>query len=66
MRPRWRAFQASIGRLLHDHVRSGLVSRVVEKATNVVHKERVEEISDLLLVGEFHGALEWDPVLVSN
>jgi hypothetical protein len=56
-----RAFHASLLGLLHYHVRSRLVGWVVEQTTDVVHKERIKKISDLFLVGKFHGALEWDP-----
>lgn len=56
-----RTFQSSLLRLLNDHVGPGLVGRVVQQTTNVMHKQRIQQIRDLFLVGKFQGALKGDP-----
>lgn len=56
-----RAFQASLLRLLHHHGRSGLIGGVVKETTDIVHEERIQEICDLLLIGEFQSTLERNP-----
>lgn len=40
---------------------AGAVRRMVEQSTDVVHKERVEFLSDLFLVGKFQSTVERNP-----
>lgn len=55
--------------LLHslplDSLENGIgaerIHRVVHKSADVVDKQRVEKLSDLLLVGEVEGSFEWNP-----
>lgn len=54
---------AALGRC-HDLACPSLVRGMVEKCTNVVNKERIEELCDLLLVCKVKGAVEWDPDLL--
>lgn len=59
--PRRRAFQTSLLGLLHYHVCPSLVGWVVKQTTDIMHKQWVQEIGDLLLVGKFQSTLKWDP-----
>ena len=45
----------------HYLARPSLVCRVVQERADVVHKERIEKLGDLLLVREIEGAFEGDP-----
>jgi hypothetical protein len=45
----------------HDLVRPTLVGWVAEQRANVVHKERIQELGDLLLVGKVESALKGNP-----
>lgn len=48
-------------RSLHDLRCPVLVGWVVKKRTNVVHKQGVQQLSDLLLVGEIQSPLKRNP-----
>ena len=61
MRPCLGTFQAAVLRFLHDHVGAGLVGRVVQQTTDVVHEQRVQKIGDLFLVGKIQRTLERNP-----
>ena len=50
-----------IGRI-HDSIRSVCVLRVVQHTSNVMDKQRVEYVGDLLLVGKLESTIEWNPV----
>lgn len=43
-----------------------LVGRVVEQGTNVVNKQRVQELGDFLLIGEVQRAVERNPAAIST
>lgn len=43
----------------------GVVYGVVEQGADVVYEEGVEGGGDVFFVGEFEGALVWDPVSLS-
>lgn len=43
-------------------VRAGGIFRLVEKSTDVVDEERIQQIHDLLTVGKLESAIKWDPV----
>ena len=45
----------------HDLASPRLVGRMVEEGPNVVDEERVEQFSNLLLVGKIQGSLKGDP-----
>ncbi len=45
----------------HDLACPRLVCGVVEQRPNVVHKEGIQQLRDLLLVGKVQSALEWNP-----
>lgn len=45
----------------HDLVGAGLVRGVVQQSTNVVNEQRVQELCDLLLVGEVECPLKRNP-----
>lgn len=49
-------------RSLHDLRRSVLVGWVVEKRADVVHKQRIKQLGDFLLVGKVQGPLKRNPV----
>jgi hypothetical protein len=68
LRRRWGALRSSRGTFhplslgfLHDHICSVLVGWVVQQAADVVHKQWVQKVSDLLLVGKFQRSLKWNP-----
>jgi hypothetical protein len=45
-----------------DSSRIAAIDRVVKESTNVVDEEWIEEFGNLLLVGEFKGTFEWNPI----
>ena len=49
----------------HDSIRSGLVCWVVEQCADVVHEQRVKQLSDLFLVREIQCTFERDPAAAS-
>ena len=51
---------AALGRC-HDLACPGLIRGVVEERADIVNKERIEQLSNLLLVGKIKGALKRDP-----
>lgn len=58
---RLRAFEPALLRLLHHHVGPALVRWMVQQAANVMHKKWIEQVGDLLLVGELESPLKRDP-----
>ena len=54
-------FQAPLLRLLDDHVGAGLVGGMVQKTTDIVYKQGVQQVSDLLFVGEFQCPFKRNP-----
>lgn len=51
---------------LHNLCGSVLVGWVVEKRTDVVHKQGVQQLGDLLFVGEIQSSLKRDPCAPSE
>lgn len=47
----------------HDLVCPVLISRVVEKSSNVVNKEGIQKLCDLFLVCEIQGSVIWNPAV---
>ena len=45
-----------------DSSRVATIDRVVKESSNVVDEEWIEEFGNLLLVGEFKGTFEWNPI----
>lgn len=45
----------------HDLIRAGLVGRMIKQCVNVVHKQGVEQLSDLLLVRKIQRSVKRDP-----
>jgi hypothetical protein len=45
----------------HNLAGAVLVGRVIEKSANVVYEERVQQLRNLLLVGEIEGAVKRNP-----
>jgi hypothetical protein len=50
---------------VNDHVGPVGILWVVQKTTNVVNKQWIQQVSDFLLVSEIKGSLVWDPELIS-
>lgn len=59
------ALKSTLLRVVNDHVGPVGILWVVQKTTNVVNKQWVEQVSDLLLIGKIKGSLVWDPELIS-
>lgn len=57
----WRPFQPPLLGLLNHHVRLGGIGRVIQEFSDIVHKQRIQQIGDFLLVGKLQGTLKWDP-----
>lgn len=55
------ALKSTLLRVVNDHVGPVGILGVVQKTTNVVNKQWVEQVSDLLLVGEVKRSFVWDP-----
>jgi hypothetical protein len=48
-------------RSCHDCMRASLVGWMIQKCSNVVHKQRIQKLCNLFLVRKIQSALEWDP-----
>lgn len=48
---------------LHDLCGPVLIRGVVKKCADIVHKQRIEQLGDFLLVGEIQSPLKRDPMI---
>jgi len=55
------ALQSSLLGIMHHHIRPTLVGRMIQQPTDVMYKQRIQQVGDLLLVGEIERTFEWDP-----
>lgn len=53
-------------RVLHNHIRLRRVERMTQERCEIVDKQRIQQIRDMLPVGKLQGTLIWDPSGVSE